>query len=66
MFDREGLGFIDAEGIAYSLGRDISDQEESGVQKLHQVIKSVNQANNEDDEDCITFEAFILHMKSKE
>jgi Ca2+-binding EF-hand superfamily protein len=61
LFDCEGLGLIDAQGINAALGSDLIDAERGEFEK---VIRTVNSSNGEgEQEESISFEAFILHMK---
>jgi hypothetical protein len=61
VFDREGMGMIDANGIYEGLGQDLTEQE---LQQIQVSIKKASGQDGEDeDEACITFESFILYLK---
>ena len=53
---------MDAGGIRVALGENLTDEEEN---QLIESIKQVNEKYSEPDEDCLSFETFIMHMKER-
>ena len=62
LFDREGLGLMDVQGMRIALGENLTPEDEDQLVKS---MISINKQYNEPDEDCLSFETFILHMKDR-